>query len=718
MDPDLVIDENIENIYSEVTEQKDDVLYIEETYILESLDEKENIDTIEVSEITEALGDIDTIYDQNGNEVEVTNVDIEELADIILSKNNRANSDETAKVDIVFIVDTTTAMNSVMINVKNNVNALTKNLEEYNNIDANYALIEFRDSNLHGLDSTKLYTNIDSNWFTNATTFKMLIDALKTGGSSTYTSTPIDGLEIARTIDWREDATRMVVLVGYNSYRVGNSSGYTDLQMLRVALLDDGLIVSVVTTSSAKPMYALLSDFTGGIYQSISDSFYNQLFNLANNSAFNSDGEWVFLNDYQGVKLSEPLEYASTNDTDEDSLTDAEELGDYSIKPMEPFINELLTRQGLPKDAYIGKKTLLVWNYLSNPTKQDTDNDSLKDGMGITVNDKIVAPRDPFPKESEVMTRVWEKHINAAVNGKVATKLNPHYTDQIIDTREKVDQFLIDFATQNGLNIADLNITKNLIDLAIENSFVLDYPFVEQIAQSIRSEFHILLNFSETANEDLAELGSIVLNFRMDNLNQAYHSQPETWQRAYGYNDIYDKAFYVVSEIRVGKLYFTQEVEVSEEELGKNVDPTKVGEHIIWSWLGDYWNLGTGAEFGVYKYSHSVNDIEHYDAIDFNLPMTLGLYDDEKDPSHYFEWAPIDEQWWITGFDYKSINPNPDKLVAVVSIDFSGHEDMYNETKKAEFYKENKKLSAKEKLLEYSIYDDDNKTIWFMWYNR
>ena len=40
-----------------------------------------------------------------------------------------------------------------------------------------------------------------------------------------------------------------------------------------------------------------------------------------------------------------------------------------------------------------------------------------------------------------------------------------------------------------------------------------------------------------------AILGGAFLNFIPDDYNVALHSQPETWQRAFGYNELYDPVF-------------------------------------------------------------------------------------------------------------------------------------------------------------------------------
>ena len=56
--------------------------------------------------------------------------------------------------------------------------------------------------------------------------------------------------------------------------------------------------------------------------------------------------------------------------------------------------------------------------------------------------------------------------------------------------------------------------------------------------------------------------------------------------------------------------------------------PFKVGneEYALWMWKGNYWNLHSGAELGLYKYDRTHAGTKHYDAIDFEEPMRLRLY--------------------------------------------------------------------------------------------
>ena len=73
---------------------------------------------------------------------------------------------------------------------------------------------------------------------------------------------------------------------------------------------------------------------------------------------------------------------------------------------------------------------------------------------------------------------------------------------------------------------------------------------------------------------------------------------------------------------------------------------------------------------------------------------------------------PDEEQWWITGFNPKYKNPDPDVMVSVVTIDLSEHIDFYNAISDPDnaIYV-NKKFNK-----EHVIFDDASKTVWIQWY--
>ena len=74
-----------------------------------------------------------------------------------------------------------------------------------------------------------------------------------------------------------------------------------------------------------------------------------------------------------------------------------------------------------------------------------------------------------------------------------------------------------------------------------------------------------------------------------------------------------------------------------------------------------------------------------------------------------FNWYPENPQWWITGFAYKETYTNIKNQVVIGSVDFSKHEEMYEDFK----YKTLNEDITKE----YVLFDDANKTIWICWYD-
>ena len=184
--------------------------------------------------------------------------------------------------------------------------------------------------------------------------------------------------------------------------------------------------------------------------------------------------------------------------------------------------------------------------------------------------------------------------------------------------------------------------------------------------------------------------GADLLNFDFDEQHMALHAHPFTWQWLGGYTDFYDSVFEWATGGNMDrlKLPFTN----SKNEL-----------YYLWCWRGDYINLGSGAEFGIYKKSFIPG--ESYAT--FTLPMTLSLYNyNENGIDTIFNWAPDEEQWWITGWNPEYMRPNKYEMVMVGSIDFTGHEDMFDSL-----------TDRTQKNSDKILYDDESLTIWIIWHD-
>ena len=97
--------------------------------------------------------------------------------------------------------------------------------------------------------------------------------------------------------------------------------------------------------------------------------------------------------------------------------------------------------------------------------------------------------------------------------------------------------------------------------------------------------------------------------------------------------------------------------------------------------------------------------------------MTLGLYyyNSAKDIDNCFNWAPTDDQWWITGFtgqnpDY--LNPKPDRMVMVSSVNLSSHKEMYEALKNKDA---NMSEDEKEDMKLDLVFDKSTYTVWINW---
>lgn len=324
-------------------------------------------------------------------------------------------------------------------------------------------------------------------------------------------------------------------------------------------------------------------------------------------------------------------------DTDSDNLLDNEELS--SVIPVKKInIMDCFRLTGIP--VKIQDKYIDVYDYYSNPTKEDTDGDGLFDGKAVVIEGKTAIPKDQEPKIKNGIDGIWTKQV-----------------EQLLKLKD----------------------TANYHETEIRN---------------------IALLIKKYCNGEMATIaGAFLLNFVQDTDGQAYHSQPNTWQRYFGYNDLYDDVF------RIGSYMHYLPIDFS----------TPDEKYRLWMWKGDYWNLHSGAEIGLYCSPESYSGNDHYDVIDFEVPMTLSLYsyNSNTDIDTIFAWAPDEPQWWVTGFSGQNpefLYPDENKMVAVGSIDLSGYTDIYEGLKK-EKYDENG--SEKKRLINrYLVFDDTSSTVW------
>lgn len=130
------------------------------------------------------------------------------------------------------------------------------------------------------------------------------------------------------------------------------------------------------------------------------------------------------------------------------------------------------------------------------------------------------------------------------------------------------------------------------------------------------------------------------LNFKNDE-NGNYTSDPSVkmWQSYVGYTPIYDFFF------SLGGPIFRDRYEFQVETTGASESSTDY--YVIWVWKGDYWNLGAGAEIGIY---HTDSELHYkngfYEVVtDLTLDVDMTITYEGNELNHL-----VQTNWWVCSF--------------------------------------------------------------------
>ncbi len=174
------------------------------------------------------------------------------------------------------------------------------------------------------------------------------------------------------------------------------------------------------------------------------------------------------------------------------------------------------------------------------------------------------------------------------------------------------------------------------------------------------------------------------VNFYRDN-DGIFHTEPRCWQSPFGYNSFYDFVFDGATDMEMRDNIFVVDN-----------DGTR---YTLWMWKGDYINLGAGAETGIYVGNDG--DFHMLSAVDTNLYMTLRVTDQEGNP--ILDYAPDEQQWWITGFNPEYQDVDAEDLIVEGTVDFSENPDLF----RLFFLKYNGKKGW--------CFDEENFTMYYTW---
>lgn len=427
-----------------------------------------------------------------------------------------------------------------------------------------------------------------------------------------------------------------------------------------------------------KYLKPLAEDTMGGFYLSENAAQLRMIYDfISQDIDKRADGDGDGITDYMedhatlfnGVGI--PLDQNSA-DTDGDGLSDGEEVTGIQVEQREADNLVSYTLQTA-----------------SSPTSADSDGDGLNDYTPRFANGHIVAPKDPEPNKTNGKGKVWAHHVaeyqSKVTPTKYGVEQKPESKNVVKHLKGKLTAKLKKMIADRAVNLA-LKARKKAVEA------MQDPSKQEKAMQLIKKARKYIQRYCKEKSATAAALGAYVANVVQDEQKMAYHSQPDTWQRDFGYNDFYDEVF------RLATLMHNDDAEAL----------TMTGQYKLWFWKGDYWGLHSGGEMGLYKYTRTSSGVGHFDAINFEVPMSVNLYSHRGETDTVFRWNPEQEQWWVTGFsgaNKKFIDLKREEMELIGCVDLSKFPDLYKAFKN---YK-------KEETFEL-LFDDDHHLIWLDFY--
>ncbi len=619
-------------------------------------------------------------------------------------------------IDVAFLLQTSGELENTFDSQRVMIaDVMDSLIEKYGSGNVRFCVITY---SLFG--ATILKDSSDSDWFTSLDELENSLDEIVYEYTDSYTDRSSAFKKLQNDVSFRENASKFIFQVMNGPTNAGST--YFD-QINTCARLNINYSELMpagyhYTSSSYGQQVANAIASTNGMNATYSSDSAKQVFNHICTYAAPPQVEFEIkiANNWKTITLDGILDENNGVNSDTDDLTDWEEVNtdmlswDTDGSIILPTVQQCFgytaksyVENGLSRLEWglftLGFPTSPVEEYLiyvldniqvlpiySDPTDEDTDGDGLLDGTpqyyeikkkDDTVQNEeektVIAPADPDAMSYTGPENLWINQINEMKYGTVPTD----YLGE-----GKVD-ISVDKATADAL----VGFMLKCRDIINDND-----ELIRNIALGIKN-----------IAEGNAAAGAYLLNFVYDEDYVAYHSQSDTWQRAFGYNALYDDVFRIGSYMNYGRIDFYVD--------GVN--------YALWTWKGDYWNLQSGAEVGLYVYNEQVSEEsgeDHYDAVDFEVPMTLSLYNYQGDGvyENIYNWVPEDEQWWITGFNPEYTEPNPDVMVSVASVDLSGNKDLFDAILQADETNDYRYDLKRENL----IIDEKTQTVWIQWYNE
>lgn len=182
--------------------------------------------------------------------------------------------------DIVFVLDISGSMGDEIANVKNNIITFAEKIEE-RGVSVRWSAITYSDFTCSSdkNEQSQIIENGASDWFTSVVDYKKAISGITLAYGGDTPEAAIDGLLLATTLSTRQDARIFYILLTDADYKMNNHYGVSTENEVINMLVNKGVNLSVITTSSCYSDYSSFTSSTGGILVDINSSFHQTLYN-------------------------------------------------------------------------------------------------------------------------------------------------------------------------------------------------------------------------------------------------------------------------------------------------------------------------------------------------------------------------------------------------------------------------------------------------------
>jgi len=297
---------------------------------------------------------------------------------------------EMRQVDLVLVVDTTGSMGGQISAVKKNLSQIISKLRE-DGISLYVSIVDYRDITCDGEDSTKVNNNSGIDFYNSSSDISAVINSLSVGNGGDEPECTIDALGKALYLDYRNGASKYAFVITDASYKIDNNFEIKNMEEVAQSLEARGVITSVITSTSLYDCYNELTTITGGENISIDGDFCDDMYEVIYSKTAKTS---VFLgNNIVSGSFKEPLVYGGSCDTDEDTISDSDEIDWDNVKQINAdgtyelyTWGEMYARSSMadaeavnPLFNYVSK--IHVLPAISNPFSADSDNDYYPDDV-------------------------------------------------------------------------------------------------------------------------------------------------------------------------------------------------------------------------------------------------------------------------------------------------------------------------------------------------